>query len=103
MSASGLTKSELIDVLAKRQAHLATEDVDLAVRAILEQMIAALAEGERIEIRSFGSFSIRHRPSRMGRNPKTGESVALPPKHVLHFKPGKKLREAVKEVLPVDK
>ena len=90
-----MTKSELIDLLAESQKHLAHLDVELAVKSILEQMSAALAAGERIEIRGFGSFSLHFRAPRMGRNPKTGEAVALPGKHVPHFKPGKLLRERV--------
>ena len=96
-----MTKSELIEILARRQSHLKAEDVDLAVKALLEMMGGALASGERIEIRGFGSFSLHYRPPRMGRNPKTGDSVALPGKHVPHFKPGKELREKVSGVLPV--
>src|SRR5690606_11137047 len=87
-----MTKSELIEALAARQNHLAASDVELAVKSLLEQMSQALAHGERIEIRGFGSFSLRYRPPRMGRNPKTGDAVALPGKHVPHFKPGKELR-----------
>jgi len=90
-----MTKSELIEKLASEQDHLSQTDVDLAVRSILEQMSLALANGERIEIRGFGSFSLHFRPSRIGRNPKTGESVALPGKYVPYFKPGKELRERV--------
>lgn len=90
-----MTKSELIDALAQRQKHLAPNDVELAVKSVLEQMSHSLSVGERIEIRGFGSFSLHFRPARMGRNPKTGESVALPGKHVPHFKPGKELRERV--------
>ena len=90
-----MTKSELIESLAERQKHLAANDVELAVRSLLEQMTQALATGDRIEIRGFGSFSLHFRPPRMGRNPKTGEAVALPGKHVPHFKPGKELRERV--------
>lgn len=92
-----MTKSELIDVLTKQQNHLALKDVELAVKCIIEQMNQALAAGERIEIRGFGSFSLRVRPPRIGRNPKTGESVALAKKHVPHFKPGKELRDRVNE------
>ena len=88
-----MIKSELIEILARRQSHLKAEDVDLAVKALLEMMGGALASGERIEIRGFGSFSLHYRPPRLGRNPKTGDSVALPGKHVPHFKPGKELRE----------
>jgi len=92
-----VTKSELIDVLTKQQNHLALKDVELAVKCIIEQMNQALAAGERIEIRGFGSFSLRVRPPRIGRNPKTGESVALAKKHVPHFKPGKELRDRVND------
>ncbi|MDT8408640.1 MAG: integration host factor subunit beta [Wenzhouxiangellaceae bacterium] len=90
-----MTKSELIEKLAAEQDHLSQTDVDLAVRSMLEQMSTALAGGERIEIRGFGSFSLHFRPPRIGRNPKTGESVALPGKYVPHFKPGKELRGRV--------
>jgi integration host factor subunit beta len=90
-----MTKSELIESLARKQNHLAYKDVELAVKGLLEQMSQALATGNRIEIRGFGSFSLHFRPPRVGRNPKTGESVTLPGKHVPHFKPGKELRERV--------
>ncbi|WP_411832048.1 integration host factor subunit beta [Pseudoxanthomonas mexicana] len=96
-----MTKSELIEILARRQPHLKAEDVDLAVKALLEMMAGSLAQGDRIEIRGFGSFSLHYRPPRVGRNPKTGESVALPAKHVPHFKPGKELRERVSAVTPI--
>jgi integration host factor subunit beta len=90
-----MTKSELIELLAAEQTDLAYKDVEQAVKCILEQMSNALASGERIEIRGFGSFSLHYRPPRIGRNPKTGESVALAGKHVPHFKPGKELRDRV--------
>lgn len=90
-----MTKSELIEQLASQQTHLSQADVELAVRCIIEQLSRALSEGERVEIRGFGSFSLHYRPPRMGRNPKTGEAVALPGKYVPHFKPGKALRERV--------
>jgi len=90
-----MTKSELIEALARRQTHLAFADVEMAVKSVIEQMSQALAQGERIEVRGFGSFALHYRPPRIGRNPKTGESVALPGKHVPHFKPGKELRERV--------
>jgi len=93
-----MTKSELIESLALRQNHLAFNDVELSVKSVIEQMSQALSTGERIEIRGFGSFSLHFRPPRMGRNPKTGSAVALPGKHVPHFKPGKELRERVNEV-----
>jgi len=92
-----VTKSDLIEAIVKQQSHLASRDVELAVKCVLEQMSQALASGERIEIRGFGSFSLHYRPPRMGRNPKTGDSVALSGKYVPHFKPGKELRERVNE------
>lgn len=92
---STMTKSELIDFVATKQQHLAFKDVELSIKTLLDKMSEALSDGERIEIRGFGSFSLHHRPPRMGRNPKTGESVSLPGKHVPHFKPGKELRERV--------
>ncbi|HEY5972778.1 MAG: integration host factor subunit beta [Pseudoxanthomonas sp.] len=97
-----MTKSELIEILSRRQPHLKADDVDLAVKSLLEMMGGALAHGERIEIRGFGSFSLHYRPPRLGRNPKTGDSVALPAKHVPHFKPGKELRERVSGVTPIE-
>ena len=96
-----MTKSELIELLTQRQAHLKGEDVDLAVKAMLEMMGGALAAGDRIEVRGFGSFSLHFRPPRTGRNPKTGAAVALPGKHVPHFKPGKELRDRVSDVQPM--
>ena len=90
-----MTKSELIEVIAREQSHLAYRDVELAVKCMIEQMSQALASGERIEIRGFGSFSLHFRPPRVGRNPKTGDSVELTGKYVPHFKPGKELRERV--------
>ena len=92
---SHMTKSELIESIARKQTHLAYRDVELSVKSMLEQMSETLAAGDRIEIRGFGSFSLHYRPPRIGRNPKTGDAVALPGKHVPHFKPGKELRERV--------
>ncbi|MCZ6804748.1 MAG: integration host factor subunit beta [Proteobacteria bacterium] len=90
-----MTKTELIEILARRQSQLAFKDVELAVRTILEHMSGTLSNGDRIEIRGFGSFSLHYRPPRVGRNPKSGEPVSLPAKHVPHFKPGKQMRERV--------
>ena len=90
-----MTKSDLIDNLSRNQGHLAYKDVELAVKSLIEMMSSALSNGERIEIRGFGSFSLHFRPPRIGRNPKTGEAVALSGKYVPHFKPGKDLRERV--------
>ena len=94
-----MTKSELIELLARRQPHLKTDDVDLAVRALLQMMGGALASGQRIEIRGFGSFSLNYRPPRVGRNPKSGDKVSVPEKWVPHFKAGKELRERVDKSL----
>jgi len=94
-----MTKSELIERLASKQTQLSFKDVELVVKTTLEHMAQALAEGERIEIRGFGSFSLHYRAPRVGRNPKTGESVTLEGKSVPHFKPGKELRERVNNAL----
>ena len=90
-----MTRSDLVEALAARFPQLGQRDAELAVKAILEAMADALVKGQRIEIRGFGSFSVNHRPPRIGRNPRSGESVAIPEKRVPHFKPGKALREAV--------
>ena len=90
-----MTKSELIEVLSRKQSQLAYKDIELAVKTILEYMSSSLSNGERIEIRGFGSFSLHYRPARSGRNPKSGEPASLPAKYVPHFKPGKELRERV--------
>jgi integration host factor subunit beta len=90
-----MTKSELIENIAAVQTQLSSKDVELAVKMMLDHMTVALAEGARIEIRGFGSFSLHFRSARSGRNPKTGEKVALDGKYVPHFKPGKELRERV--------
>lgn len=92
-----MTKSELIELLSRKQKHLPAKDVELAVKHLLELMSNALASGERIEIRGFGSFSLHYRPPRLGRNPKTGDAVALAGKYVPHFKPGKDLRDRVNQ------
>ncbi len=89
-----MTKSELIDRLAAQFPQLA-KDTEFAVKTILDAMAEALARGERIEIRGFGSFGLNYRPPRLGRNPKTGEQVQVPEKHIPHFKAGKELRERV--------
>jgi integration host factor subunit beta len=92
-----MNKSELIDVLANKHNHLSTKDIELSVKIILEQMAESLATNDRIEIRGFGSFNLHHRKARLGRNPKTGDAVALSPKYAPHFKPGKELRERVNQ------
>jgi integration host factor subunit beta len=96
-----MTKSELIVRLAERNQRLVARDADEAVKAILDAMGAALASGNRIEIRGFGSFALNYRPPRVGRNPKSGERVPVPAKHVPHFKAGKELRERVDGQAPI--
>ena len=90
-----MTRSDLVEELAARFSQLTHRDAELAVKTLLDAMGDTLVRGNRIEIRGFGSFSINWRPPRMGRNPRSGESVAIPEKRVPHFKPGKALREAV--------
>jgi len=90
-----MTRSDLVEVLEQEQNQLSERDVELAVKTMLERMSEALASGKRIEIRGFGSFTLHFREPRIGRNPKTGESVALPGRYAPHFKPGKELRERV--------
>ena len=90
-----MTKSELIACLAERYPQLVAKDADFAVKTILDSIAEALAIGQRIEIRGFGSFSLNRRPPRIGRNPKSGEKVMVPEKRAPHFKPGKELRERV--------
>jgi len=90
-----VTKSELIAALAARYPQLAARDTDYAVKTMLDAMAQALASGQRIEIRGFGSFSLSQRSPRVGRNPKSGEQVMVPGKQVPHFKAGKELRERV--------
>ena len=90
-----MTRSDLVEELAARFSQLTHRDAELAVKKLLDAMGDTLVSGNRIEIRGFGSFSINRRPPRMGRNPRSGESVAIPEKRVPHFKPGKALREAV--------
>ena len=97
-----MTKSELIERIAARQSQLSSRDVELAVKTVIEQMAHTLSTGERIEIRGFGSFSLHYRAPRVGRNPKTGESVGLAGKYVPHFKPGKELRERVNTSLATE-
>lgn len=90
-----MTRSDLVELLASRFGQLTQKDADAAVKTMLDAMSDALVRGHRIEIRGFGSFSISRRPPRLGRNPRTGESVQIPERRVPHFKPGKALREAV--------
>lgn len=90
-----MTKAELIELLTREQDHLDSQDVEMAVKTILEHMSRSLAAGERIEVRRFGSFCLHFRQPRMARNPRTGEPVAFAGKYVPHFRPGKELRDRV--------
>jgi len=90
-----MTKSEITKSLTRRQTQLIFADIELAVNMILENMTSTLSSGERIEIRGFGSFDVHYRPPRIGRNPKSGETVSVPAKFIPHFKASKGLREGV--------
>jgi integration host factor subunit beta len=92
-----MTRSDLVEELAAQFPQLTHRDAEFAVKALLDAMSDALMRGHRIELRGFGSFSINRRPPRLGRNPRSGEQVAIPEKRVPHFKPGKALRESVDE------
>mgnify|MGYP000518185038 FL=1 len=91
-----INKKELIEIISNEQEQLPYKDIELAIKTIIESMIDSLKKGKRIEIRGFGSFSLRYRKSRIGRNPKSGESVNIDERYVPHFKPGKDLKERVK-------
>ena len=88
-----MTKSELILRLAEKNPHLSHRDVERIVTAIFDEITTALSRGDRVELRGFGAFSVKRRDSRVGRNPRTGESVRVAEKHVPFFKTGKQLRE----------
>ncbi len=90
-----MTRSDLISKLAERFPSLTAKEVELAVKAILESVTESMSQGNRVEIRGFGSFDLNHRPARVGRNPKTGKRVDVPEKYVPHFKAGKELRDRV--------
>lgn len=88
-----MIKSELIQQIAEDNPHLYQRDVERIVSTLFEEITAALARGDRVELRGFGAFSVKKRDARMGRNPRTGESVPVPEKAVPFFKAGKELRE----------
>tara|TARA_B100001123_G_C15070209_1_gene931299 strand:- start:598 stop:885 length:288 start_codon:yes stop_codon:yes gene_type:complete len=92
-----INKKDLIEIIAKEQDQLPYKDIELSVKTIISSMIKSLKKGERIEIRGFGSFSLRYRKPRVGRNPKSGQSVNIEERYVPHFKPGKSLKERVKQ------
>lgn len=91
-----MTRAELIEVIAKKYPQLSIEEISEVVRFMIMQMTVALVRGKRIEVRGFGAFSLHHRPAKMGRNPKTGETVKVAARASIHFKPGLELREKVK-------
>jgi integration host factor subunit beta len=88
-----MTKSELILKLAERNPHLYQRDVERIVSTVFDEITGALARGDRVELRGFGSFSVKRRQSRVGRNPRSGEAVQVAEKAVPFFKTGKELRE----------
>lgn len=92
-----INRSELIQQLANRYPQLPATDIEQAVRVILDRMTTALSQGQRIEIRGFGSFAVHYREPRVGRNPKTGQAVQLTGRYVPHFKPGKEMRFSVND------
>ena len=88
-----MIKSELVQIIATKNPHLFQRDVEKIVSTIFEEIVEAMARGDRVELRGFGAFSVKHRDSRTGRNPRTGESVEVEEKHVPFFKTGKLLRD----------
>jgi integration host factor subunit beta len=94
----GMTKAELVDEVA-RSTQLTKKHAEVIVNAVFESIVDSLKDGEKIELRGFGSFRIRERNSRVGRNPKTGDRVKVPSKRVPYFKPGKQLKELLNDRL----
>jgi integration host factor subunit beta len=96
-----MTRSELIAGLAEDNPHLTIGDVERIVAALFDEMTAALARNERVELRGFGAFTVKHRNARAGRNPRTGETVEVEQKSVPFFKAGKELRERINKPVAV--
>ena len=92
-----MIKSELVTLLADANPHLYQRDVERIVNTVFDEITTALTRGERVELRGFGAFSVKKRPARVGRNPRTGEPVAVAEKHVPFFKTGKELRDRLNE------
>ena len=90
-----MTKSELIDQLAKEYPHLYHRDIEKVVDVFYNSISEALSDGQRVEIRGFGAFSIKKRSPRIGRNPKNGKKVEVPSKKSIYYKPGKELKERI--------
>ncbi|MCB1720970.1 MAG: integration host factor subunit beta [Alphaproteobacteria bacterium] len=97
-----MTKSELIQRLAERSPHLYLRDIEKIVDTIFDEITQALVNGNRVELRGFGAFSVKHRDARIGRNPRTGESVHVEAKRLPFFKTGKGLRERLNDETPSD-
>ena len=89
-----MTKAELIEEVAK-VASLTKKETELIVNTVFDNITDALGKGDKVELRGFGSFRIRHRGARTGRNPKTGDKVSVPPKRIPYFKPGKELKDLI--------
>lgn len=88
-----MIKSELVANLTRANPHLMQRDIEIIVNTVFEEIVTALSRGDRVELRGFGAFSVKQRPPRIGRNPRTGESVSVEEKFVPYFKSGKELRE----------
>lgn len=95
-----MTKSQLIERIAAKAPHLPPKRIEALVNAVFDQMTEALKEGERIELRGFGCFVVKSRPARLGRNPRTGQPVPLPPRRTLSFAAGKELRARINRARP---
>ena len=92
-----MIKSELVQRIADRNTHLYQRDIENIVSAILDEIVKALARGDRVELRGFGAFSVKNRPARVGRNPRTGQKVDVDEKYVPFFKTGKEMRERLND------
>lgn len=92
-----MIKSELVQIIASRNPHLYLRDVENIVGAIFDEITDALSQGNRVELRGFGAFSVKNRPARVGRNPRTGEAVEVEEKWIPFFKTGKELRERLNQ------
>ena len=99
-AAIGMTKSELVQKLSENNPHLYQRDVEVIITAIFDEIAAALARGDRVELRGFGAFSVKRRDARVGRNPRTGDSVRVAEKHIPFFKTGKQLRDRLNQGAP---
>ncbi len=95
-----MTKSELIQRLSKRYPHLYQRDVEVLVNTMFDEITKALSDGNRVELRGFGAFSVRERAARTARNPKNGATVTVGKRHAIYFRTGKELRERITSVVP---